>query len=43
MPQSARKMTLKAPADPGEYEVRLHGNYPTKSYNVVHRVRIRVD
>jgi serine/threonine-protein kinase len=43
VPQSARKMTLKAPADPGEYEVRLHGNYPTRSYNVVHRVRIRVD
>jgi hypothetical protein len=43
VPQAARKMTLKAPTDQGAYEVRLHGNYPTKSYNVVHRVRIRVD
>jgi serine/threonine-protein kinase len=43
VPQNARKLTLKAPTDPGDYEVRLHGNYPTKSYNVVHRVRIRVD
>jgi hypothetical protein len=42
VPQHARKLSLKAPATPGAYEVRLHGNYPTKSYNVVHRVRITV-
>jgi len=43
VPQNARKLTLKPPATPGSYEVRLHGNYPTRSYNVVHRVRIRVE
>jgi hypothetical protein len=43
VPQHARKLSLKAPAAPGAYEVRLHGNYPTRSYNVVHRVRITVE
>ena len=43
VPDAARRMVLKAPANPGDYEVRLHANYPTKSYNVVHRVRIHVE
>jgi hypothetical protein len=43
VPPAAHRMTLKAPADPGDYEIRLHANYPTKSYNVVHRVRIHVE
>lgn len=43
VPAAARKLTLKAPGEPGDYEVRLHGNYPTKSFNVVHRVRIHVE
>jgi serine/threonine-protein kinase len=43
VPANARRMTLKAPEQPGAYEVRLHGNYPTRSYNVVHRVRLRVE
>ena len=43
VPDAARRMVLKAPTTPGDYEVRLHGNYPTKSYNVVHRVRIHVE
>ncbi|HSN29628.1 MAG TPA: serine/threonine-protein kinase [Kofleriaceae bacterium] len=43
VPDAARRMVLKAPTSAGDYEVRLHGNYPTKSYNVVHRVRIHVE
>ena len=43
VPDAARRMVLKAPATAGDYEVRLHGNYPTKSFNVVHRVRIHVE
>jgi hypothetical protein len=43
VPKHARTLSLKAPAAPGAYEVRLHGNYPTRSYNVVHRVRITVE
>jgi eukaryotic-like serine/threonine-protein kinase len=43
VPDAARRMVLKAPTTAGDYEVRLHGNYPTKSFNVVHRVRIHVE
>jgi hypothetical protein len=43
VPPHARKLTLKAPSEPGAYEVRLHGNYPTRSYNVVRRVRLTVE
>jgi serine/threonine protein kinase len=39
----ARKVTITAPGQPGDYEVRLHANYPTKSTNVVHRARIRIE
>ena len=30
------------PAKAGDYEVRLHANYPTKTTNLVHRVKIHV-
>jgi hypothetical protein len=39
----ARRMQIAAPAKPGEYEVRLHANYPTKTTNVVHRAAIRIE
>jgi hypothetical protein len=39
----ARKVTITAPNAPGDYEVRLHANYPTKSTNLVHRARIRIE
>jgi len=39
----AREATLAVPSTAGEYELRLHANYPRLGTNVVHRVRIRVD
>jgi serine/threonine-protein kinase len=39
----ARISKLPLPAAVGDYEVRLHANYPTKTTNVVHRVAIHVD
>jgi hypothetical protein len=42
VPPGARRMQLAAPAKPGDYEVRLHGNYPTKTTNLIHRVPLRV-
>ena len=38
----ATSVTLPAPRLPGEYEVRLHANYPKKSTNVVFRARVHV-
>ncbi len=38
----ATEVTLAVPTSPGDYEVRLHGNYPTKSYNVVCRQSLQV-
>jgi hypothetical protein len=35
-------MLFEMPAEPGDYELRLHANYPTKATNVVHRVKIHV-
>ncbi|HEY6177364.1 MAG TPA: hypothetical protein VIX73_23065, partial [Kofleriaceae bacterium] len=43
VPPDARHMQLTAPAKPGDYEVRLHANYPTKTTNLVHRVAIHVE
>ena len=43
VPAGARAMTMTAPATAGDYEVRLHANYPTKSTNVVSRAPLRVD
>jgi serine/threonine-protein kinase len=43
VPAGARRMQLAAPAKPGDYEVRLHANYPTRTTNLVHRAAIRVE
>ena len=43
VPEGARGMKLEAPAAAGDYEVRLHANYPRKTTNVVHRAAIRVE
>jgi serine/threonine-protein kinase len=42
VPAGARKMMFEVPKQPGDYELRLHANYPTKSTNLVHRVKIHV-
>ena len=42
VPANAKTMTFKVPDEPGDYEIRLHANYPTKSTNLVHRVKIHV-
>jgi hypothetical protein len=39
----ARTDELAAPNAPGDYELRLHANYPTVSTNVVHRAAFRVE
>jgi hypothetical protein len=41
--QDAKTAKIAAPAAPGDYEVRLHANYPTKSTNVVHRAKLHVE
>ena len=43
VPAGARHLQLAAPTTAGDYEVRLHANYPTKTTNLVHRVAIRVE
>jgi len=35
-------VSLVAPAAAGEYEIRLHSDYPAKSSNVVHRVAVTI-
>jgi hypothetical protein len=42
LPPGARAISLTAPATAGDYDVRLHGNYPTKSTNVVFRSALSV-
>ncbi|HEY5925752.1 MAG TPA: hypothetical protein VIV11_28895, partial [Kofleriaceae bacterium] len=42
VPPGAHKMLFAVPNEPGDYELRLHANYPTKATNLVHRVKIRV-
>lgn len=37
-----RTIPLVLPSSSGAYEIRLHGNYPTRPYNVLHRLRIDV-
>ncbi len=39
----ATTTTLAMPAKAGNYEIRLHANYPRLTTNVVHRVSIRVE
>jgi hypothetical protein len=41
--QDAKTAKIAVPSTPGDYEVRLHANYPTKSTNVVHRARLHVE
>ena len=43
VPDGARAMSIAVPTAPGDYEVRLHANYPTKTTNVVHRAAIHVE
>ncbi|MGE0871914.1 MAG: protein kinase [Kofleriaceae bacterium] len=38
----ATELKLKMPSEPGEYEIRLHANYPRMATNVVHRVVVRL-
>jgi hypothetical protein len=42
VPAGARRMKLAAPTAAGEYEVRLHANYPKQTTHVVHRAALRV-
>ncbi len=42
VPDHARRMRLDAPTVPGDYEIRLHANYPKKTTNVVHRAAVHV-
>ena len=42
VPDGARAMQLAVPAKPGDYELRLHANYPRLTTNVVDRVAITV-
>lgn len=39
---SAESATLKAPEVDGDYEVRLHGDYPAKSNNVLQRAALKI-
>jgi hypothetical protein len=41
--ENARTAKIAVPTTPGDYEVRLHANYPTKTTNLVHRERIHVE
>ena len=43
LPAGARTMTITAPTTGGDYEVRLHANYPTKTTNLVFRAPLRVE
>jgi hypothetical protein len=43
VPDGARTMQFKMPTAVGDYEIRLHANYPRLSTNVVHRAPIRVE
>jgi hypothetical protein len=38
----AESVTITAPAKPGLYDVRLHGNYPTKTTNLLQTIHIQV-
>ena len=42
VPDKATNMSLTAPRVAGEYEVRLHANYPKKTTNVVFRARVQI-
>jgi hypothetical protein len=42
VPAAAKSLMLELPSEPGDYEVRLHANYPTRSTNVVFRARVQL-
>jgi hypothetical protein len=42
VPAGARTMSFPVPGKAGDYEIRLHANYPTKTYNLVHRQAIHI-
>lgn len=42
VPRNAEGMKLQAPPAPGDYEVRLHGDWPKREDNVVSVVQLRV-
>ncbi|MBX3229075.1 MAG: hypothetical protein KIT84_01955 [Labilithrix sp.] len=42
VPRSAEGMQLQAPSQPGDYEVRLHGDWPKRDHNLVRTVPLRV-
>ena len=43
VPDGARTMQFEMPKQAGDYEIRLHANYPRLSTNPVHRAAIRVE
>jgi hypothetical protein len=43
VPDAALSMQFEMPGAPGDYEIRLHANYPRLSTNVVHKAPIRVE
>lgn len=40
--RNAEGMQLKAPPVPGDYEVRLHGDWPKREHSIVRTVPLRV-
>ena len=43
VPEGARRMSLAVPRTAGDYEVRLHANYPRLTTHVVHRAKFSVE
>jgi hypothetical protein len=43
VPDGARTLAFEMPQQPGDYEIRLHANYPRLTTHLVHRVPIRVE
>jgi len=43
VPEGAKEITLSTPNKAGDYEVRLHSNYPEKPYHVVQRTRLKIE
>ncbi len=43
VPDGARVMQFDLPTSPGDYEIRLHANYPRLSTNLVHRAALHVE
>ena len=43
VPEGAASMLLQVPSVQGDYEVRLHANYPRLTTHVVHRESLHVE